>query len=89
MVRGRQVEQGINILRFAPKKSARLVLKVLEAALANARHHRGSDPDKLWISAGWVDMGRSIKRFMPRARGSATPIIKRSAHITIELTERR
>ena len=88
MIRGQQVEPALQMLRFSPKKSTRIVLKVLESAIANAREQGGADVDRLWVVGGWVNMGRSIKRFMPRARGSATPIIKRSSQITVQVAEK-
>lgn len=88
LIKGRQVAMAIDSLRFTPKKSTKLVLKVLQSAISNAREHSGADVDKLWVVDGWVNMGRSIRRFMPRARGSATPIIKRSSHITVRVAER-
>jgi len=89
MIRGQQVESALNILQFSPKKSCKIVLRVLKSAIANAHEHGGADVDKLWVVAGWVNMGQSIKRFMPRARGSASPIIKRSAHVTLQVAENR
>ena len=88
MVRGKQVEPALNALRFAPQKAARLALKLLQSAIANAKEHKGLDVDRLWITRAWVDMGPSMMRYLPGAQGRANPIRKRFSHITLELSER-
>ena len=89
LIRGKQIEPALQILTHSPRKSSRLALKLLKSAIANARSEALSlDVDKLWITEGFVNMGETIWRFMPRAQGRATPIAKRSAHITLVLAER-
>ena len=88
MIKGKQVEPALQILRFSPRKGARMVEKLLQSAIANAREHKGADVDSLWVTGGWVDMGRTMKRWLPRAQGRATPLRKRSSHITITVGER-
>ena len=88
LIRGKQVEPALQILRFNPRKGARLVEKLLNSAIANAREVKGADVDKLWVTQGWVNAGRTIKRYMPRARGSANTILKRSSHITVVVGEK-
>ncbi len=89
MVRGRNVNDAINILAFTRKKSADVISKLLKSAIANAEeNHKVVDVDDLFIKAITVDKGITMKRFMPRARGSASPIKKRHSHITIVLNER-
>ena len=88
LVKGEQVEPALQILQFSPKKGAVLVEKLLRSAIANARERAGLDVDKLWITGGWVNEGPTMKRFMPRARGSADQIRKRSSHITVVVGEK-
>ena len=88
LIRGKQVEPALQILRFSPKKGSMLVEKLLRSAIANARERRGLNVDKLWISRAWVNSGPTMKRYMPRARGSADGIRKRSSHITLVVEER-
>ena len=88
MVRGKQVEPALNALKFAPQKAARLALKLLQSAIANAKEHKGLDVDRLWITRAWVDMGPAMMRYLPGAQGRANPIRKRFSHITLELSER-
>ena len=88
MIKGKQVEPALQILRYSPTKGAKLVEKLLRSAVSNAREVSGADVDKLWVTKGWVGAGRTIKRYMPRARGSANQILKRSSHITLVVGER-
>ena len=88
-VRGKSVSQALSILAFTRKKAALPVQKLLKSALANAAENDGiSDVDTLVIDRIMVDEGPTLKRFMPRARGRATPIRKRTSHIRIILRER-
>jgi len=88
-VRGKSVSQALSILDFTRKKAARPVQKLLKSAVANAAENNGiSDVDALVIDRIMVDEGPTLKRYMPRARGRATPIRKRTSHIRITLRER-
>ena len=88
-VRGKSASQAMDILRFGRKKAAMPVQKLLKSAVANAGEHNGvSNVDDLFIEHIVVDEGPTIKRFMPRARGRATPIRKRTSHVRLELRER-
>ena len=82
-VRGLPVEKALNLLSFSPKKSAGLVRKVLESAIANAEHNEGADIDELKVAAIYVNEARTMKRFRARAKGRGTRILKRSSHITV------
>ncbi|HMO18124.1 MAG TPA: 50S ribosomal protein L22 [Oligoflexia bacterium] len=88
LVRGKSVADAIDILATCDKKTAPVVEKLLLSAVANAKHSNSDiDVDDLKVSAAWVNEASSFKRSMPRARGSASPIIKRRSHITVVLDE--
>ena len=87
-VRGKTVAQALEILTFSNKKAADLVKKVLESAIANAEHNEGADIDDLSVAKIFVDEGPTMKRIMPRAKGRADRILKRSSHITIVVADR-
>jgi ribosomal protein L22 len=85
-IRGKNVEQAQAILRHAPRAVSGDILKLLNSAVANAESSYELGPDELRIERAFVDEGPIIKRFRPRARGRATRILKRTSHMTIELT---
>jgi large subunit ribosomal protein L22 len=87
LVNGRSVEDALTLLKFVPKRGARMVSKVVQSALANAEQNPNIDVDTLYIKSIFVDGGPSMKRWRPRARGRATRILKRSSHITVILDE--
>ena len=82
-VRGKPVEQALQILSFSPKKAAGIVKKVLESAIANAEHNEGADIDELKVSKIFVDEGPSLRRWKPRAKGRVNHILKRTSHLTV------
>ncbi|CAM4168092.1 MAG: hypothetical protein RIQ83_2749 [Pseudomonadota bacterium] len=86
-VRGLSVDKALNLLTFSPKKAAVLVKKVLESAIANAEHNEGADIDALRVATIMVDEGPSMKRIRPRAKGRADRILKRTAHITVVVSD--
>lgn len=87
LIRGRTVEQALSILAFTPKKSALLIKKVLESAIANAEHNDGADVDELRVSRIDVDKGFSLKRFQARAKGRGNRIIKQTCHIFVTVSD--
>ncbi|MFB9137223.1 50S ribosomal protein L22 [Vibrio sp. AK197] len=87
-IRGKSVDQALEILTFSNKKAAELVKKVLESAIANAEHNEGADIDDLSVAKIFVDEGPTMKRIMPRAKGRADRILKRSSHITVVVADR-
>jgi len=86
-IRGKSVEEALDILTYSTKKAAAIVKKVLNSAIANAEHNDGADVDELSVSKIYVDEGMTMKRIRPRAKGRADRILKRSCHITIEVAD--
>jgi len=92
MVRGKDVSQALEMLHFNHKKSAALIRKLIESAIANAEYKAGQqnvvvDIDDLYVREIFVDQGPTLRRFRPRARGMATKILKKTSHITVVLDE--
>jgi large subunit ribosomal protein L22 len=87
-VKGKPVQDGLEILRFMPLKGANIVEKVLRSAVANADQKEGIDVDDLIIRNIIADPGPMLKRFKARARGRGTRILKRTSHITVYLSEK-
>jgi len=87
-IRGKSVDQALEILTFSNKKAADLIKKILESAIANAEHNEGADIDDLNVAKIFVDEGPIMKRIMPRAKGRADRILKRSSHITVVVADR-
>jgi len=85
VIRGKNVDEALKALTFTPKKSARIVKKVLESAIANAEHNHGADIDELTVSMIEINEAPTLKRFRARAKGRGTRIIKRNSHITIRV----
>jgi len=83
LIRGKPVEQALNILAFTPKKGARLIKKVLESAIANAEHNDGADVDELRVMRIAVERGFILKRFQARAKGRGNRIGKPTCHIFV------
>ena len=79
--------RGLNMLAFSNKKSAAIIKKVLESAIANAEHNDGADIDELKVSTIFIDQGPTLKRLAARARGRADRILKPMSHITVTVAE--
>ncbi len=93
LVRGLDIDQAMEVLTFTRKKSAGMIKKLVESAVANAENigeKSGDrvDVDNLYIKTIYVDGGPTLKRWRPRAMGRATRVLKRTSHITVELDER-
>jgi large subunit ribosomal protein L22 len=84
---GKKVEEALALLKFIPQRGARLMLKVVEQAVANAEQRPQVDVDTLVVKTIAVDGGPVLKRFMPRAMGRVNHILKRTSHITVVLAE--
>ena len=86
-VRGLSAERAVNLLKFCDKKAAHMIHKLLWSAVSNAENNVGADADALKVKTIMVDEGPSLKRFMARAKGRGTRIVKRTSHITIVVGE--
>ena len=87
LIRGRAVDEALEMLRFLPNKSARLLERALKSALGNAEDKGATNLDDLFVSESRVDGGPIMKRIMPRARGTAYPIKRRYCHIHVALSD--
>ena len=87
-IRGRSVANALEILEFSAKKAAHPIRKTLESAIANAEHNEGADIDELKVVEAFVNEGPTLKRWLPRAKGRATSIFKRSSHITVRVGDK-
>ena len=83
LIRGKKVDQALNILAFTQKKAAGIVKKCLESAIANAEHNDGADIDELKIKSIYVEQGTTLKRFSARAKGRGNRISKGTCHIYV------
>jgi large subunit ribosomal protein L22 len=88
LIRGKRSEEALNILTFTKKAAAKILIKLLKSAVANATQKKNIDVDRLYVKQITVDQGPTMKRFQPRALGRATMIRKRTSHIHIVLDER-
>ena len=86
-VRGLKVDRALEFLNYNNKKASRLILKVLESAVANAENNNSQDIDDLMVKNILIDEGPTGKRHMPRARGRVNEILKRSSHITVIVSD--
>lgn len=89
LIRGKNTTEALAILDFAPRKSSKMISKILRSAIANAEHNNKLDVDSLFVAKAFVDEGATIKRFRPRAMGRASQIRKRTSHITVVLEEKK
>lgn len=87
MVRGKGVQEALNILKFSPQRAADIVAKLVSSAVANAEQKGVGDVDRLFVKTIFVDQGPVLRRFMPKGRGSASRIRKPTSHITVVLAE--
>ncbi len=88
LIRGKDVEEAEAICKFLPNKGGEMVGKVLHSAIANAVNNEDLDESKLYVKACYADEGVTMKRYMPRAKGSASAINKRTCHITVIVAEK-
>ncbi|TSD02311.1 MAG: large subunit ribosomal protein L22 [Parcubacteria group bacterium Athens0714_24] len=87
LVRGKNLQDSFAQLKFSPNKASSVIAKLLKSAFSNAKNNfKIKDPEKLFIKKITVDDGPTLKRYMPRARGSVSPIRKRTSHISVILS---
>lgn len=88
LIRGKDIDEALAILKFTPTKAAEMVYRVVQSAVANAEHNFDMNVNKLYVATTFVDQGPTMKRIMPRAQGRADRIRKRTSHITVVLKQR-
>lgn len=88
LIKNKNIDEAYAILKYTPKAASELLLKLLKSAEANAVNNNGLDRDKLYVAEAYANQGPTLKRIMPRARGSANRILKRTSHITVVVKER-
>ena len=88
LVRGKDLNEALNILKFTPGKGSEIVEKVVKSAAANAENNFNMNPDNLYVAEVYANQGPTMKRIQPRDRGRAYRILKRSSHITIILDQK-
>ena len=88
LVRGKDVDEALTILKFTPKSASEVVSKVVKSAAANAENNFNMDKDELYVAEAYVDPGPTLKRLLPRMRGMADRILKRTCHVTVIVRER-
>ena len=88
LIRGKNVEDALAILQYTPKAASPVVLKVLNSAIANAVNNSELDRKSLYVAEVYANPGPTLKRFVARSRGSASPILKRTSHISVVLDQK-
>ena len=89
LIRGKDVEDAQAILQFTPQAASPLVLKVLNSAIANAENNLEMNRKDLYVAEVYANPGPTLKRYIARSRGSASPILKRTSHISVVLDEKK
>ena len=87
LIRGKSAEEALAIVKFTPKASSVIIEKLLKSAIANAENNHGMKSNKLYVDQIYANQGPTMKRILPRAKGSADRIRKRTSHIKVVLTE--
>jgi ribosomal protein L22, bacterial type len=89
LIRGKQVDQALAILMYTPKAAAPVVEKLLNSAIANAENNLSLPRDELYVAEVFANPGPTLKRYVARSRGSASPMLKRTSHITVVLDTKK
>ena len=88
LIRGKNVDEAVAIVKFTPKASSVIIEKLLKSAIANAENNNGMKHEKLYVAEIYANQGPTLKRIRPAAKGSAVRIRKRTSHITIVIKEK-
>ena len=89
LIRGKSAKQALAILEFTPKAASPVVYKVLKSAIANAVNNQEMDESSLYVAEAYANPGPTLKRFVARSRGSASPMLKRTCHISVVLDQKK
>ncbi len=89
LIKGKGLDEAYAIVRYTPKSASEVLFKLLKSAESNAVNNNGLDRDSLYVADAYAEQGPTLKRLMPRARGSANRILKRTSHVTLVLKERQ
>ena len=89
LIRGKQVDQALAILQFTPKAASPVIYKVLSSAIANAVNNLEMDRSTLYVAECYANPGPTLKRYVARSRGSASPMLKRTCHISVVLDQKK
>ena len=89
LIRGKQVDQALAILQFTPKAASPVIYKVLSSAIANAVHNQEMNRSALYVAECYANPGPTLKRYVARSRGSASPMLKRTCHISVVLDQKK
>lgn len=88
LIRGKQVDRALAILEFTPKAASPVIAKVLKSAIANAENNLDMDRSNLYVAECFANQGATLKRYVARSRGSASPMLKRTCHISVVLDQK-
>ncbi len=89
LIRGKSVRQALAILEFTPKAASPVIFKVLKSAIANAVNNQEMDENNLYVAEAYANPGPTLKRYVARSRGSASPMLKRTCHISVVLDQKK
>ena len=89
LIRGQNVEKALAILEFTPKAASPVIYKVLKSAVANAVNNKNMNEDELYVAQAYANPGPTLKRYVARSRGSASPMLRRTCHITVAVDARK
>ena len=89
LIRGKDAEQALAILQFTPKAASPVIYKVLSSAIANAVNNQDMDRSQLYVAECYANPGPTLKRYVARSRGSASPMLKRTCHISVVLDQKK